>query len=401
MKKIAKQVVAAVLGYQVKQLSERNKFDVIGVVGSIGKTSTKLAIAQTLSEGFRVRYQDGNYNDLVSVPLVIFDEPMPSLLNPLAWIGIFRRNQKKLKNYPYDVVVLELGSDAPGQIGQFKKYLALEIGVITAITPEHMAFFDSLDEVAEEELAVGDFSSLVIANKDLCGEKYLSQIPELLTYAIKGADYNLSDIGNAAKGKSEAEQYSLIAAAAVARKLGMEDKAISAGLAKLKPVPGRMQILKGVNGSVIIDDTYNASPAAVKLALDYLYSLNAPKRIAVLGNMNELGDSSRSAHEEIGAYCDPEKLDMVLTIGPEANQYLAEAAEAKGCKVQRFDSPFTAGQYLKPMVQKGEAVLIKGSQNGVFAEETVKILLTNQADSNKLVRQSDEWLEVKQKAFKS
>ena len=401
MKKIAKKVVAATLGYQVKQLRRRNDFKIIGVVGSIGKTSTKLAIAQTLSAGFKVRYQDGNYNDIVSVPLVFFDEPMPSLLNPLAWLGLFLRNRKKLENYPYDIVVLELGSDAPGQIGRFESYLALEIGVITAITPEHMAFFDSLDEVAKEELDIGKFSSLVLANKDLCDKKYLDQLPGLLTYAIKGADYDLSEMGSVAKGKSEAEQYSLIAAAAAARKLGMATEDIKAGLAKVKPVPGRMQILEGVNGSVIIDDTYNASPAAVKLALDYLYDMVATKRIAVLGNMNEMGDSSKAAHEEIGAYCDPKKLDMVLTIGAEANRFLAQAAEAKGCKVQSFDSPFTAGEYLKPLLQKGEAVLIKGSQNGVFAEETVKILLANQADSGKLVRQSDDWLKVKQKAFKS
>ena len=389
------------MGYQVKQLKKRNDFKVIGVVGSIGKTSTKLAIAQTLGAKFRVCHQDGNYNDLVSVPLVIFDEPMPSLMNPLAWLTVFMRNQKKLNNYPYDVVVLELGSDAPGQIAQFKRYLALEIGVVTAITPEHMAFFGSLDEVAKEELAIGQFSSLVLANKDLCDKKYLGQTPEPLTYGIhEASDYEVSEIGNAGKDKSEAEQYSLLAAAAVARKLGMEKEDIQAGLAKVKPVPGRMQILKGISGSVIIDDTYNASPAAVKLALDYLYSLDAPKRIAVLGNMNEFGDSSEIAHEEVGAYCDPKRLDRVLTIGPDANKYLAKAAEARGCKVQTFDDPYTAGEYLKPLLQEGDTVLLKGSQNGVFAEETVKILLANSSDSDKLVRQSDYWLKVKQKAFK-
>ncbi len=402
MKKFAKQIVAVILGYQVRQLTKRNSFKVIGVVGSIGKTSTKLAIAQTLSTSFKVRYQDGNYNDLVSVPLVFFDEPMPSLMNPLAWLAIFVRNQAKLKNYPYEIVVLELGSDGPGQIGQFKKYLDLEIGVVTAITPEHMAFFGNLDEVAKEELAISQFSSLVLANKDLCDSKYLKEIPELLTYGLeKPADYGPEELGGLAKGRSEAEQYSLLAAAAVARKLGAEPADTKKGLSDFLPISGRMNELTGIKGSRIIDDSYNASPTAVQLALDYLYEQKSPQKIAVLGNMNEMGDYSEEAHTQIGRHCDPDQLSLVVTIGPEANKYLAPAAEAKGCKVQTFDSPYTAGEYLKSILQKGAVVLVKGSQNGVFAEETVKILLANPADSARLVRQSDHWLKVKQKAFKS
>lgn len=402
MKKALKKIVAGILGHQVRQLQKRNNFQIIGVAGSIGKTSTKLAIAQTLEGKFRVKYQDGNYNDLVSVPLVFFDEPMPSLLNPMAWLAIFARNQKKIKEYPYDVVVLELGSDAPGQIKQFKKYLRLEIGVITSITPEHMAFFGTLDSVAKEELAISQFASLILANSELCPKKYLSNVPNVLTYAIKEkADYGLSEIAGADKDKSDAEIYSLLAAAAVALKLGMTHDQIAAGLAHVKVVPGRMHTLKGINGSLIIDDSYNSSPAAAKMALDYLYGIVAPKRIAVLGDMNELGDSSQSAHEEIGAYCDPRKLDRVLTLGPEANKYLAAAAESKGCKVQAFDSPYAAGEYLKSILQKGDAVLVKGSQNGVFAEEAVKLILANPKDSDKLVRQSDGWLKTKRKAFKT
>jgi UDP-N-acetylmuramoyl-tripeptide--D-alanyl-D-alanine ligase len=394
MKKIAKKAVAAVLGYQVRKLVKKNKIKVIAVVGSIGKTSTKLAIANVLKAGFRVRYQEGNYNDLVSVPLIFFDEKIPSLFNPFAWLGVFWRNRKKLgDNYPYDIVIVELGSDGPGQILEFKKYLNLEIGVITAITPEHMQFFDNLDEVAKEELAVIDFSALVLANKDLCAAKYLSGIPQLLTYTAKqSAEFNISS-------KSRAELYSISAAVVVAAKLGMQPTDIKKGLANVKAIPGRMNELAGTNGSTIIDDSYNSSPAAVQLALDYLYGLSSPQKIAVLGSMNELGAYSKQAHEEVGRYCDPKQLALVVTIGKEANEYLAAAANDKGCKVQSFDSPYTAGEYLKPILKKDAAVLVKGSQNGVFAEETVKILLAKPSDSQKLVRQTDDWLKIKSKAF--
>jgi len=116
----------------------------------MGKTSTKLAIANTLSTKYKVQHQEGNYNDLVTAPLVFFGEATPSLFNPLAWLAVFWRNEKKLRQtYPYEIVVLELGTDGPGQIDRFKKYLNLEVAVITAITPEHMEFFGALDEVAE------------------------------------------------------------------------------------------------------------------------------------------------------------------------------------------------------------------------------------------------------------
>ncbi len=399
MKKQAKRIVAAILGYQIRALTKKNDIKVIGVVGSIGKTSTKLAIAEVLQAGFRVRYQEGNYNDIVSVPLIFFGENIPSLFNPIAWLAVFWRNQRQLsRSYPYDVVVVELGSDEPGSILPFKKYLNLEIGVLTAITPEHMQAFGNMDAVAKEELAVSQFSSLVLANRDLCPRKYLPSAGGLLTYGLDTAADFKPD-AKTTTGKSKAEIYSALAASAVARKLGMNAGAIEKGLENIKPVPGRMQRLAGVNGSTIIDDSYNASPNAVKLALNTLYETEAPQKIAVLGNMNELGDYSKKAHEEIGDLCDPKQLELVVTIGPDANKYLAPAASAKECRVHSFDSPYDAGDFLKPVIKKGAVVLVKGSQNKVFAEEAIKSFLADPADVAKLVRQSEDWMKVKKKAF--
>lgn len=402
MKKLARAIVAVILGYQVRRLYKKGQFRVIGVVGSIGKTSTKLAIANVLQNGFRVRYQEGNYNDLVSVPLVFFGQKLPNLFNPLAWMMVFWRNEKQLRSaYPFDVVVLELGSDGPGQIAKFESFLKLEIAVITAITPEHMQTFKTLDNVAHEELSVGPFTTLMIANKDLCDNKYISGLSQMLTYGVKNqADYTYEKLGIAKKPQSLAEQYSILAAAAVAYKLGLEQDKINAALLGIKPFAGRMQKLDGVNNSTIIDDSYNSSPEAAKMALDELYSISAPQKIAVLGNMNELGDYSAGAHEQIGNYCDPKQLEMIITIGPDANNYLAKAAEAKGCRVERFDSPYKAGDFIRPLVKPGAVILVKGSQNKVFAEETIKSLLANPADSSKLVRQEAHWMNMKRQEFK-
>jgi UDP-N-acetylmuramoyl-tripeptide--D-alanyl-D-alanine ligase len=194
-------------------------------------------------------------------------------------------------------------------------------------------------------------------------------------------------------------QYSAAAAAAVGDALGVAKDALVKGIAAIQPAAGRMRPFQGLNGSVLYDDSYNASPEAVKASLDTLYASNAPQKIALLGNMNELGSFSPAAHTDIGEYCDPTKLAEVVTLGPDANTYTAEAARQKGCKVTQFDSPYAAGHYLASKLQPGTAVLIKGSQNRVFAEEAVKLLLADPADASKLVRQSEAWLKQKRRQF--
>jgi len=160
-----------------------------------------------------------------------------------------------------------------------------------------------------------------------------------------------------------------------------------------------MQILDGVKDTIIIDDTYNASPIAVKAALDVLYAAKAKQRVAILGSMNELGVYSREAHQEVGAYCDPKRLDVVVTIGHDAKKWLAPVARERGCQVIDFTSPYEAGEYVSGKLQRGGVVLAKGSQNGVFTEEAIKPLLADPTDAAKLVRQSPYWITRKARQF--
>jgi UDP-N-acetylmuramoyl-tripeptide--D-alanyl-D-alanine ligase len=418
MKQKAKIFVAAILGWQVRRLARKHSFKVIAITGSIGKTSTKLAVANVLSQSFRVRFQEGNYNDLVSVPLIYFDRSLPNIFNPFAWLAIFIKNEVALRQkYDYDFVIVEVGTDAPGQIAQFKKYIQADLGILTSVTPEHMEFFEDLDAVAEEELAIKDLCRQLLINADLVDKKY-TVIPAK-TYGIKNkADIRLTDVqfeGDQASfvidmdGKralnsrhqkiTEPQLYSVCAAAAVGLEVGMEPGQIDEGIRSIPSVNGRMNNLAGVNGSTIIDDTYNASPEAMKAALDTLYRMKAPQKIAVLGNMNELGKFSEEAHRQIGQYCDPAKLDLVITIGPDANQYLAAAATGRGCEVKTFTDPYSAGKFLREQIKDKAAILVKGSQNKVFAEETVKLILAEPADASQLVRQSPQWLKTKRKNF--
>lgn len=421
-KKVAKTTIAAVLGWQVRRLRRRHSFKVIAVAGSVGKTSTKFAIATVLSKKLRVRFQEGNYNDYISVPLIFFGLSMPSLFNPIAWLAVFIKAEKQIwRSYPYDVVVAEVGTDGPGQIAAFKRYLEADLGVLTAISPEHMEFFESLDDVAKEELAIANFSKKLLINADFVDEKYRTTTRKpLLTYGLKQkTDYQLYDLRFDGREYSfgiryqdeslfvdkhasiaETQLYSICAAAAVAWESGCTKEEILAGIHSIKPVSGRMQHLKGVNGSLILDDTYNASPQATKAALDTLYKLHATQKIALLGNMNELGNYSKEMHLEIGEYCDPKQLDLVVTVGKDANDYLAAAAEKRGCNVKSFINPYAAGQFIRENVRTGNAIILaKGSQNGVFAEEAIKQFLADSKDVKNLVRQSKQWLAIKHKQF--
>lgn len=420
MKNIGKWIVVSILAWQVRRLYRLNNFKVVAVAGSVGKTSTKLAIAQSLGGSLRVRYQAGNYNDLVSVPLIFFGQNMPSLLNPLAWCRVIVDNERHLRSeYPYDVVVVEIGTDGPGQISKFGRYMHADITVLTSIAPEHMANFTSIDDVALEELAVQDYSDVVLYNADLVEDKYSAFIERSEEYAIRKKacfrieDFKFSnrgvDFSVTRQGKEliktthtsifEAQLYSLLASIAVSDMLGLKKPDIIKGLNNIKPVSGRMQSLQGIKDSTIIDDSYNASPEAVKSSLETLYSIDAKQKIALLGNMNELGEYSKQAHIDIGKLCDPKQLDIVITLGPDANKYLAPAARNTGCDVNEFDSPYEAGEFIRQKIKPGAIILVKGSQNKVFAEEAIKSILVDKNDEVKLVRQSSDWLKIKHKQF--
>jgi len=417
-KKFGRAIVCAVLESQVRRLRRRHHFKVVAVSGSIGKTSTKLAIADLLGQNLRVRHQVGNYNDRVTVPLVFFGQREPSLFNVFAWLSLFGANNAQIAfPYPYDVVVVELGTDGPGQLEQFA-YLKPDITVVTAVTPEHMEFFAGMDAVAAEELSVFGYSKQVLVNGDDIAGVYLAG-RSFSEYSItsKQAHYFARTKANGLQGRTlhitlpkgtveadvryvgaQGAKFAL-AAAAVAAMLGQKPAAIAKGLPQLKPFAGRMQILPGIEGSTLIDDTYNATPVAVKAALDVLYAAKTPQRIAILGNMNELGSYSAEAHKEVGAYCDPKKLDMVVTIGADAKKWLAPVARERGCEVKSFASPYDAGNFVIGKLKARAVVLAKGSQNGVFAEEAVKLLLAHPGDVDMLVRQSEYWLSRKQAQF--
>ena len=405
----------------VRRYFKKHHPKLVVVVGAVGKTTTKNAIATVLSTKFRTEASHGNLNDQISVPFGILGVKYPpfSLLKKIStWARVFRAMRRRIHaKTDIDVIVQELATDRPGEIGYYQKYLWPDIAVVTAVTPEHMENFPGgIDDVAREELAVARYSVLTIINRDDVDAKFakFAETTNITDYGLLGGEYRFEIIGGTAlegyNVKFIAPEFpnsvestvhlvgehvlkSALAAAVVATKLGMSGEEIATALTEIEPVPGRMNPLRGVRGITILDDTYNSSPDAAIAALRTLYLIEAPQRVAILGSMNELGEHSAEYHKQVGAQCDPNWLDFVITIGDEAARYLAPAAKANGCQVATFPDPISAGAFANKVLASGGVVLAKGSQNGVFAEEAIKILLHDEIrEKAALVRQDEEWM---------
>lgn len=398
----------------------------IVVVGAVGKTTTKNAIAAVTSKRFRVEASDGNYNEQISVPFGIMGIKYPpySLLRSYkVWRHIFKAMRKRINDpQGVDVIIQELGTDAPGQIPHFGSYLRPDMAVVTSVAPEHMENFpEGLDQVAREELSVSRFSDLTIINSDDVDERYAPYVDthNITDYGLFSGEYRFETTDGSPldgyRGNFIAPEFpngievnvhlvgdhnlkAIAVAGLVAAKLGMNEREIAEGLESIWPTPGRMSILRGLRGSTIIDDTYNSSPNAALEALRTLYLIDTKQRIAILGSMNELGEFSAAAHRQVGEMCDPTYLDWVITIGDEAARYLAPAALSKGNQVASFNDPISAGAFANEQLHDEGVVLVKGSQNGVFAEEAIKILLAHTDGMWSLVRQDEEWM-AKKKAW--
>lgn len=411
--------------YVKEYFAKHPEIKLIVVTGSVGKTSTKVAIATILSEKFRVRLHEGNHNTEMSAPLAMLGVEYPENVKSISqWFAVFRAAKARINDpTDVDVIVQELGADRIGHIPHFGTYLHPDIGVVTAISAEHMEYFQSIDNVAQEELFVANFSAQALINKDDIDGKFAKYLtnPNINTYGTSAtAEYHFVSAKYSAReghvGLYYAPEWTdpmpatikvvgehtlrpAIAAGAVGIKMGMNTSELVRGLAKIHSLPGRMNLLRGAMDTTIIDDSYNSSPLAAQAALRELYQLSASSHIAVFGDMNELGETSQAEHEELGKMCDPNQLAWVITVGEQSEKYLAPAAHARGCQVKSFKDALSAGAFVRSVIDEDVAVLFKGSEGGIYLEEAVKIILFSSSDESQLVRQTPQWIARKNKFF--
>lgn len=412
--------------YVVEYFAAHPTVKLVCVTGSVGKTSTKMAAATVLRQQYRVHVHEGNHNTEISAPLAILGIPYPSnIKNPLAWRRVFKQAKQRIAApADVDIIIQELGADQPGDVQSFGRYLKPDISLVTGVTPEHMEAFGTIDAVAAEELSVANFSKMAIINCDDIPPQFAGVLtnPAVFTYgtsqdiavcSFKSVEFSLQEghkgyfiapdfpdgLPATLKVVGEHNLRPIVGAVAVAMQLGMAPELIVRGAEAIRPVAGRMNILPGVKDSILIDDTYNSSPAAAAAAVRTLAAISAPQKIAILGSMNELGAVSADEHTKLGQLCRAGEIDWVITIGEEAGKYTGPAALANGCFVRSFPDAISAGSFAHSKIERGAVVLAKGSQGGIFAEEALKIMLRSTDDMKKLVRQDPAWLEAKTKFF--
>ena len=427
MKSIIKKIVVYLLTLEAKLVLKKYRPKIVGVTGNVGKTSTKDAIFTLLSEHFHTRKSQKSFNSEMGVPLTILGLPT-GWNNPLMWLQNIIRGLWLIvapTDYP-DWLVLEIGADRPGDIAKIGKWLHPDVSVVTHISkvPVHIEFFGSQEAVIREkgELVKATKSDGAVIlfgdNPDVLNLKKKSEA-QLYTFGFNpestvsaSNDVVLYDEGKLPQGISfklnaggncvpvslfgvlgRTHILPVLAAAAVGVSQDLNLVSISEAFASHATSPGRMRLLPGINNSVLIDDSYNASPAAVEEALKTLSTLNCMgKKIVVLGDMLELGKYSVEEHRRLGRMAG--KLAHILVVVGVRARFFAEGAREARMKVKdifEYDTSRIAAEALPANIESGDIILVKGSQ-GARMERVVKALLREPEKAKELlVRQGSEW----------
>ena len=358
---------------------------IIGITGSAGKTSCLLACESALTPQFKVKTNYGG-NSESGIPLNILGLTAKdfslkewlrlAILSPIALLTNWQK---------YDILLLEMGIDSakpPKNMEYLLTIVTPDIGIFLNVSSVHMQNFSSLEAIAQEKAKLVNTCPQAIINfADPLVKKY-SRNPNqvsLKPITLKIPNYVLPQIYNITFG----------AAISLAKIIGLTEDIIKQNIVKnFHLSPGRSSLIKGIRQSQIIDSTYNSSPLSC-LELLKLLKTFPPPRIAVLGDMRELGKASSSEHIKIYKYTS-ELADIIISVGPETKKYF-------GSQATKFSYWWQALEYLKQNLPNQSTMLIKGSQNTIFLEEIVKGLLDNPTDISLLCRQSPYWLKTKNK----
>ncbi|MGE5392863.1 MAG: UDP-N-acetylmuramoyl-tripeptide--D-alanyl-D-alanine ligase [Candidatus Saccharibacteria bacterium] len=418
-----KSIIVYILRVLTRLTLLRYKPRIVGITGSVGKTSTKEAVSAVLKDKFKIRSSQGNYNNELGLPLAVLGEKTGGR-NPVAWAAVILKSLAKLvaSDYP-DILVLEMGSDRPGDI----RYLLdlsgpLDCAVITTIGISHLEYFGSREELAKEKLtllkglarkgfAVLNFDDERVwngrksAKGDVIGYGFnpeadvsASDFQIIRHDDVYGVNFKILHRGTVVpfflpQSLGKPAVYAALAAAAVGLGFGMNLVDVSEALRRnFNPPPGRLRLLSGIKRSWILDDTYNAAPASTVAALETLSILGAGRKLAAIGQMAELGEASDEGHRQVAA--------KLLEIGAEAvflvgglSRIIKDELEKLDFKggVYWFETSDDARLSVQEELREGDTLLVKGSQSARMEKIVKEIMADPEAAPRLLVRQSGEW----------
>lgn len=357
---------------------KRSLYDipVIAVTGSVGKTSTKDILASVISKKYKVLKTEGNLNNHIGLPLTIL----------------------KLKDHT--AMVVEMGMNALGEIRTLTNIAKPTICVITNVGTSHIGKLGSRENILKAKLEILEgmdkTGTLVINNdNDMLNEwNKTNNTYNVITFGIDnmsnvmGSDIKLKEFSSEFVAKTDGKKlnvkvlvggkhfvYNGLCAIAVGNLLGITDEKILDGILEFELTKNRMDVHKNSNNVIIINDCYNANYDSMKAAIEYLSRINADRKIAVLGDMLELGDYSKELHEKIGEIVASNKIDYLVTVGKEAKNILKKAVDngVKSENTFNFNTNEEAIRLLKKMLKSGDAVLLKASNSMRFNEIVERI----------------------------
>lgn len=418
-----------------------HKPKVIGITGSVGKSSTRNAMFAALKDYFRVKVvEEGNSETGIPLGILGID---PGHYKIMDWVKAILLSPFKINNLKRtEYLIVEMGIDSPHPPKNMDYLLTIvkpDIAVVLNAYPVHTMQFDDLiasnvDEkkrleyvvrrIAKEKAKIITKASpeVAIYNENL---GFRLNHPKQLIFGA-GAEANIRFIEHKVTLKQTSFKYLLAnvndeieitikdfvlpkaylevfaAVIAVGRSIGLNDKQIQDGLTKNFSMPaGRGSIFPGVNSSVIIDSSYNASRAPVLTFLELgaeLSEIENRPLVFLLGDMRELGKEAKLEHDAVADKIKELKVDRFYGVGPLTLKYVIPRLKGAVPKVKWFKTAIQVGNYLRRALPYRAIVLVKGSQNEIFLEEAVKKILKNKSDEKKLCRQSSFWLGRK-KAF--
>ena len=347
-----------------RYLRGRLSLSLVGVTGSVGKTTTREMIAAALSARYRVYKTPGNSNSQVGVPITISE--------------ISQEDQ---------VGVIELGMSEPGELTVIAKIARIDMAVITNIGITHIEQLGSRENIYKEKMTIQDGlkdGGVLILNGDddmLCRTKGKEGVKTVYYGTGENSDFYAADImlrdGKAeftAVHENERQKVTLnvmgrhnvlnaMAAIAVCAECGMTMEEAAAGLSSFTGFKNRQQVFEGKHFT-ILDDSYNASPASMKAALDVFQALKAGHRhVAVLADMKELGEKTFDYHREVGEYAAGTGVDLVVTLGEACHFLAAGIREKSEVPVKEFEDKEEMTAFLDQELKDGDCVLFKGSNS--------------------------------------
>jgi UDP-N-acetylmuramoyl-tripeptide--D-alanyl-D-alanine ligase len=341
--------ISTKLDYYVRKVIEQKKVKVVTVTGTIGKTSAKVAISQLLSTKYRLFIEDQNHNSDRAIRLNFFGLEFPDHSRRLIkWVPVLIKVRTLSNNFPFDMVILEMAESRHASLSKFIAEIEPDIGVVTGVSPVHLRYFKTLDRIVAATWGLVNLTKLIVYNEDFNELKKLAtNKSNTVGYGLNSGFARIEKITrnnqntldcNLVIGKDKkliktnfiAAQslYGLLAAVTVANQFDWGIGEIAKNIQTITPIPGRMTPIEGIKNSLLIDDSFNASPISVSAALDALDDMKGHK-IAVLGSMNELGIDSAKEHAKIGKKA-ARVADVLVTVGSEAKEHLVPAAIKEG-----------------------------------------------------------------------